>query len=122
MVTARRRKITWDENEGNDDMMFVLKSVGVTVAIVMLMQLEFGGRTLESRAETWLATSAVTAQLRQVASGAIRVSTDLFAKGRRWAGMDAAPSLKNKPWSVEFRHRRSSTTNRAERDSESSED
>lgn len=87
-------------------MMFVVKSVVVTVIIVMLMQIEVGGRTLESRAERWVATSAVTVQLRQVAGGAVKISQDLWKKGRRWAGLDAGASVVQKPWSVEFRHRK----------------
>lgn len=95
-------------------MMFVVKSIVATVVIVMLMQIEWGGRTLESRAERWLATSAVTEQLRQVAGGAIKISKDLWQKGHRWAGLDSGASVGQKPWSVEFRHRKTSAKNDAD--------
>lgn len=90
-------------------MMFVVKSVAATAIIVMLMQVQVGGRTLESRAESWVATSVVTSQLRQVAGGAIKISQDLWKKGHRWAGLDSGGSVGPKPWSVEFRHRKASS-------------
>ncbi|MBX3017036.1 MAG: hypothetical protein KF767_04035 [Bdellovibrionaceae bacterium] len=95
-------------------MMFVVKSIVATVVIVMLMQIEFGGRTLESRAERWLTTSMVTEQLRQVAGGAIKITSDLWKKGHRWAGLDSGASVGQKPWSVEFRHRKTGAETEAD--------
>lgn len=88
-------------------MFFVVKSLVVTAVIVMLLQFEVGGHTLESRAEKWLVSSEVSSQLRQVAGGAIKISQDLWKKGLLWAGLDSKSGQAKKEWTVEYRHKSS---------------
>lgn len=87
-------------------MIFVLKSLVAAAIVIVVMQFEVGGTSLESRAEHWLVSSPVSLQLRQVASGAIKVSQDLGRQSLKWMGLQSAPSTPKREWSVEFRHRR----------------
>lgn len=86
-------------------MFFVAKSVLFTVLIVMLLQIEVGGRKLETRAEQWVANSVAAEQLRQVAGGAVKLSEDLIKKGRKWAGMETQSTTSRKNWAIEFRRK-----------------
>lgn len=90
-------------------MSFVLKSLFATILIVLLMQVEVGGRTLESRAQHWLVSSEITRQLRQVADGGIKLSKDAWMRGKRWMGSasTAEPRRKSNEWKVDVQHQAS---------------
>jgi hypothetical protein len=54
------------------DFFFVVKCLVITVALVFLMQIKVGDKTLEQHSMTWLHQSTAAENLRLIASGAIR--------------------------------------------------
>lgn len=86
-------------------MFFVLKSLIAAVVIIAVLQVKVGSDTLESHAERWVKTSEASLQLRHVASGAIKVSGDLWKKALGWAESKPAKSSSKKEWNVEFRRK-----------------
>lgn len=52
------------------EVMFVIKSLVVTVIIVLCMQVKMGSATVEDHMHDWMRTSAVTQYLKGVAEGA----------------------------------------------------
>ena len=61
------------------DIYFFLKTMALTIAIVLVMQIEVGTRTLEGHAMSWVQSSAVVAPLKTVARGASKLVKDSFA-------------------------------------------
>lgn len=59
------------------DFLFFIKTFILTVAIVLVMQIQVGDRTLETHAMSWVQSSAVVAPLHGVARGAARVIHDI---------------------------------------------
>jgi hypothetical protein len=59
------------------DVYFFIKSFLLTIAIVLVMQIHVGERTLESHAMSWVQSSYVVAPLNGVAKGAAKMARDL---------------------------------------------
>jgi hypothetical protein len=59
------------------DVLFFVKTFLLTIAIVLLMQIHVGERSLESHAMSWVQSSAVVAPLNGVAKGAAKMVRDL---------------------------------------------
>jgi hypothetical protein len=59
------------------DVLFFLKTFLLTVAIVLVMQIRVGERSLESHAMSWVQSSVVVAPLNGVAKGAAKMARDL---------------------------------------------
>lgn len=53
------------------EIFFVIKTLIFTVAVVLLMQIKIGGRTIEKQTLSLIQDSAVTDNLRLVAAGAV---------------------------------------------------
>jgi hypothetical protein len=59
------------------DVLFFVKTFLLTIAIVLLMQVHVGERSLEAHAMSWVQSSAVVAPLNGVAKGAAKMARDL---------------------------------------------
>lgn len=73
------------------DFIFVLKCAIVTVAIVVLLQIRIGQRTIEAHTMTWLHRSAVSQHLQDVAEGAVKVGGEAKRGVASLLGSDQAP-------------------------------
>ena len=62
------------------DFFFFLKTFILTVAIVLVMQIQVGNRSIETHAMGWVQSSGVAMPLAEVARGAARVTHDLSHK------------------------------------------
>lgn len=69
------------------DFIFVIKTLVVTVAIVVLMQIRVGGRTIEQHSLAWIHTSVVVEQLQEVAAGAVKAGSKAVAYVKGALGM-----------------------------------
>lgn len=65
MLSIKRKRIL-----AMPEVMFVIKSLVVTVIIVLCLQVKVGHATAEDHVNDWMRTSAVTEYLREVAQGA----------------------------------------------------
>lgn len=86
-------------------MLFVVKSVLSAVFLIAIMQIEVGGSSIETKAEKWVRSSQATTQLRHVATGAIKVTGDLWKKTLGWTGAKSEVGHSRKAWNVEFRRK-----------------
>jgi hypothetical protein len=59
------------------DFLFFVKTFVLTIAIVLVMQIQVGHRSLETHAMGWVQSSGVAIPLAEVARGAARVTHDL---------------------------------------------
>lgn len=64
------------------EIFFCIKSLVLTVALVLVLQVQVGDRTLENHAMAWVYTSQVTAPLNGVARGAAKLIRDGEVKAR----------------------------------------
>jgi hypothetical protein len=62
------------------DFLFFIKTFILTVAIVLVMQIQVGNRSLETHAMSWVQSTATSGPLQGVARGAARVTHDLSHK------------------------------------------
>lgn len=62
------------------EVLFFIKISILTVALIFLMQVEVGGRSLELHAQRFVYTSPIVAPLHSVARGAAKVTRDTYAK------------------------------------------
>ncbi len=58
------------------DFLFFIKTFFLTIAIVLVMQIQVGDHSLESHAMGWVQSSAVVAPLNMVAKGAAKLVRD----------------------------------------------
>lgn len=58
------------------DIWFFLKTFVLTVAIVIAMQIQVGGRSIENHALSWVQSSVVASPLNGVAQGAAKMIRD----------------------------------------------
>ncbi len=58
------------------DILFFLKTFALTLAVVLVMQIEVGQRSIESHALAWVHTSPAVAPLNSAAKGAARLLRD----------------------------------------------
>lgn len=65
------------------DIIFVIKTLVVTVALVVVMQIKVGPQTIEQRALAWIHHSVAVEQLQEVAAGAVKA-------GRKGVAMAAS--------------------------------
>ena len=54
-----------------DEIKFVLKSLFITLIVLMLMQIKIGSSTIETETLHWIETSSVTRYLQNVSAGAV---------------------------------------------------
>ncbi len=73
------------------DLIFVLKCLIVTVAIVVLLQIRIGQRTVEGHAMTWIHHSPISHHLQDVAEGAVKVGTEAKRGVASLIGSDQPP-------------------------------
>lgn len=59
------------------DFMFFIKTVFLTVAIVLLMQIQVGKQTIETHTLSWVQSSAITGPINTVAKGAGKLIHDI---------------------------------------------
>lgn len=59
------------------DFMFFVKTVILTVAIILLMQIQVGKQTIESHTLGWVQNSAITGPINTVARGAGKLVHDI---------------------------------------------
>ncbi len=55
------------------DIFFFLKTLILTVAVVLVMQVQVGERTIENHALGWVQSSPIAAELNAVAKGAAKL-------------------------------------------------
>lgn len=73
---------------------FTLKTLCFTFVLVVLMQLQISGQSLEDKIFEFTANSSVVSELEQVAKGAIVLTQNIFAKFAVNFGMqESAPDL-----------------------------
>ncbi|HMN68557.1 MAG TPA: hypothetical protein PKC28_08455 [Bdellovibrionales bacterium] len=58
------------------DFMFFVKTLALTVAVVLVMQIEIGHRSIETHAMSWVQSSAIVAPLNTVAAGGAKLVRD----------------------------------------------
>lgn len=66
------------------DLMFVVKTFLFTLALVVLMQIKVGDRTIEERSHQWIQHSAIHKTLGKVATGAVTAMKDGADYMRNW--------------------------------------
>lgn len=54
-----------------DEVKFIVKSLVITLVVLMLMQIKIGVSTVETETLQWIETSAVTKYLQNVSAGAV---------------------------------------------------
>jgi hypothetical protein len=59
------------------DFLFFVKTFILTVVAVVVMQIQIGGKSVESHAMNWVQSSAIVAPLNGVAKGAAKMARDL---------------------------------------------
>lgn len=59
------------------DFLFFIKTLFLTVALVLIMQIRVGDHTIEAHALSWVKTSAVVSPLNHVARGGAKLLRDL---------------------------------------------
>lgn len=59
------------------DVLFFVKTLLLTMAIVLVMQIRVGERSLEAHAMSWVQSSVVVAPLNGAAKGAAKMARDL---------------------------------------------
>ena len=62
------------------DIFFFIKTFILTIAIVLVMQVQVGDRSIETQAMSWVHSSGVGSPLGDVARGASRMTHDLSRK------------------------------------------
>ena len=62
------------------DLLFFIKTIVLTLVVIMLLQIKVGEHTLEQRATTWARKSAVAASLQEVAHGGVLALRDGWRK------------------------------------------
>lgn len=69
------------------EVVFILKSLVLTVLLMMFLQVKVGSTSIEQQTEQWLQTSQISLYMQKVASGAVlfirntsKVASDLVAK------------------------------------------
>lgn len=62
------------------DIFFFIKTFILTIAIVMVMQIPVGNRSLESHAMSWVQTSDIVVPLHEAARGASKMVRDFSHK------------------------------------------
>ncbi|NJL24369.1 MAG: hypothetical protein HC902_03800 [Calothrix sp. SM1_5_4] len=62
------------------DFMFFVKTFFLTVAVVLLMQIQVGDRTIETHAIGWIQNSALVSPLNTAAQGGAKMFKDLIAR------------------------------------------
>jgi hypothetical protein len=60
------------------DFLFFIKLFFLTVAVVLVMQIQIGNRSLESHAIGWVQTSSVTMPLNAAAEGGAKIINDFI--------------------------------------------
>lgn len=71
------------------NLMFVLKTLLATLAIVFVMQINIGSRTIEQRAQFWIHSSPITHYLQQAAYGAVSLGEDLYRRVKAGIASDS---------------------------------
>ncbi len=82
------------------DFLFFVKTFILTVAIVLMMQIQVGTSTLESHAMSWVQSSSVASPLNTVARGAAKLFHDVTAKV--WQGVHQNVGKKEKKEAKSF--------------------
>lgn len=62
------------------ELFFCLKTFVLTIAIVIVMQVQVGERTLENHALSWVQTSPIVSPLNSVARGGAKVIREMMDK------------------------------------------
>jgi hypothetical protein len=62
------------------DFLFFLKTFILTIAVVIVMQIQVGDRSLETHAMGWVQSSGMSAPLSDVARGAAKMTRDFTGK------------------------------------------
>jgi hypothetical protein len=62
------------------DILFFVKTFILTIAIVLVMQIQVGDHSLETHAMSWVQTSGAAGPLGEVARGAAKMTHDLSHK------------------------------------------
>ena len=60
------------------EVFFVIKTMVITIVVVMLLQIKIGSRTIEQSSMVWIHESAVVESLRGVADGAVKIISKGF--------------------------------------------
>ena len=87
------------------EVFFTLKSFAVALVLLACMQYKVGGETLETKAVRWVSTSSIGAHLKDVADGAIKVTTKAYDQALAAVGAKSGKSVGFSEWKVEFKHK-----------------
>ena len=92
------------------ELMFVLKSFFIALAITVFMQVKVGTTTIESQAEDWMRTSSLPLYLQSVSGGAVlaiknasKATTDFVSKKLGHGGSAADGTQKASRLNLEFK-------------------
>lgn len=107
-----------------DEVKFALKAFLATVAIVLVMQVQVGNESLETKADFWIHTSAVPRYLQGVADGAVKALktasktvSEMIGSSTGGHSQPAASSeSKASKWNIEFKHAKAKSTSSANTD------
>jgi len=104
------------------ELFFVLKMFGITIGLIVLMQMKVGSMSLEERSYILLKSSAVTYQLQKVADGGVQLYNKVEQKitkfyddnfATRSSRRNASDKVKDLKWNL----RRESARSTGSRDS-----
>lgn len=62
------------------DFIFFIKTLAMTIVLVIFLQIQVGGRTLEDYMHNWIQTSWAAAPLNETAHNAAQIVRDVVAK------------------------------------------
>ncbi len=102
------------------DFLFFVKTFILTVAIVLVMQIQVGDHSLENHAMGWVQSSAITSPLNDAAKGAGKLFHELTAKLHSGVHHNVGKNKKEEThgWASSFHWTHSSPKDTASQDEE----
>ena len=77
----------------------LIKTLVLTLAVIVLLQIKIGDATLEQKTMHWFRTSSLTSPVQEVANGGARLVRDLINKGLNLVKLDLFEKVSSRPGS-----------------------
>jgi hypothetical protein len=88
------------------EVFFVLKTMVITIVVVMILQIKIGSSTIEQKSMTWIHESVVVESLRGVADGAVKIFSKGFNSVRSTITGDVSDRLSSETKAASFELKR----------------
>lgn len=94
-----------------DEVKFILKTLVLTVVVLLLMQIKIGHMTIETQVLYWIETSPLTSQLQKVSGGAVLAIRTATQEITNFVAKEFAPSETTRASRLGFEFKRSPQAN-----------